>query len=76
MSAAKQTAKTPIVLFWRLRKASAPALIASDIRRISGEPVSLAITHWMSQYAAAREAAETPNTRASAVVIESMDKFP
>ena len=48
-AAAKAPARTNIVLFCLRRKASAPLLMASEILRISSVPVSLAMTHVMSQ---------------------------
>src|SRR5438034_586491 len=40
MTAAAITARMPMVRYWRLRKASAPSRMASEITRISGFPVS------------------------------------
>ena len=46
---AKAPAKLRMVRFCRRRKASAPLLMASDILRICSVPVSLAMTHRVSQ---------------------------
>src|SRR5882724_11159446 len=51
---ANAAAIVAIVLFWRRRKASAPALIASETSRIAGVPVSRARTHLMRYPAKAR----------------------
>ena len=63
MSAARAVARTMMVRFCRLRKASAPSLMASEIACISFVPVSLARTHLASQPATARETTEIPIIR-------------
>ncbi len=40
MTAARRTARRTIVVFCRFRKASAPSLMAFEISRIAGVPVS------------------------------------
>src|SRR5947207_15913802 len=70
ITAASAAASKRIVWFWRRRNASAPALIASEILRISSVPVSLAITQPVSQNATASASSEIPMTSRKGNFIE------
>src|ERR1700735_4457775 len=59
---ARTTAMMPMERYWRERKASAPSRMASEMRRMSGEPVSPARTTRARMKAAMR--ARTPTPRA------------
>ena len=65
---ARTTAMMPMERYWRERKASAPSRIASDMRRMSAEPVSPARTMRARMKAAMRARTPTPRAIQSQIV--------